>query len=92
MNHMTPGSALQHRATRKRDQYEQICKERHALFRSLIMPTDGGECHWETETFLEQVAHAFAQKAQESWKASADDGNNRRILSLRKMAPEENCI
>jgi len=33
------------------------------------MPADGGKCHWETETFLEQLAHAFAQKTQESWKA-----------------------
>ena len=64
---MTPGSALQHRATRQRDQYEQICRERHALFRPFIMPTDGGKCHWgETDIYLEQLAHAFAQKTRES--------------------------
>ena len=72
---------------------------RQANFRPLILAADGGKCHWETEKLLEQLAHAFPTKTQESWKAwktlltSADDGNYQRILSLLpKMALEENSI
>ena len=42
MNHTAPSSALQNHATRKRDLYEQICKDRRASFRPLILPADGG--------------------------------------------------